>query len=265
MPLPNFVIVGAQRCGTTAMTGMLRAHPSVHMPGGEVHFFDRHWGKGVEWYRSQFKEGKVNGEKTPRYLAEPVALLHLKRTVPDVKVIVLMRDPVLRFASACRHWNKIKKFKKYRGVHQFVKTRAGIDALWRGVYLPQLVLLESLFERVQIVFNEHLREDTENQMNRVQQFIGVAPITLTNDAPAERVFPSEPLEKEIREWYQPHNHLLSERLQDCHTPSWVNGEKDIKPAKQFLSESQPTDPSSESKLVYSEEGTPLGSCGPDPT
>jgi hypothetical protein len=166
--------------------------------------------------------GKVNGEKSPRYVARPDALIRLARTLPGVKVIFVVRDPTIRFGSACRHWNGVIKSKQYVGVVPFLQRAAGIDALWRGVYWNQLDLLWSLFpkDNVLVVFNSELRAHTETQMEVIQEFIGVEPVALTCRAPAERGFPNVKLESEIRKWYKPHNKLLYERLASHPILNW---------------------------------------------
>ena len=49
--LPDVIIVGVKKCGTRALLEYLRAHPDVRAPGPEVHFFDRHYDRGLDWYR----------------------------------------------------------------------------------------------------------------------------------------------------------------------------------------------------------------------
>jgi hypothetical protein len=56
--LPDFLIVGAMKAGTTSLARWLRAHPQVFMTGTkELHFFDTYWPRGVEWYAEQFASG----------------------------------------------------------------------------------------------------------------------------------------------------------------------------------------------------------------
>lgn len=106
-PLPAFIIVGAQKAGTTSIAANLRRHPGIFMPRGELHFFDRkrNWEQGVEWYRAQFARGagKLCGEKTPRYMTRRVLMERIHEVVPNVKIIVLLRDPVARLFSQINH------------------------------------------------------------------------------------------------------------------------------------------------------------------
>lgn len=104
-PLPDFLIVGAQRAGTTSLYHRLLGHPDVYPAlAKEVHFFDRHFGLGTDWYRANFSPhlgsgGHVTGEATPDYLAHPHAMRRVAEVAPDTKVIVLLRDPVTRALS----------------------------------------------------------------------------------------------------------------------------------------------------------------------
>jgi hypothetical protein len=118
--LPTFLIVGAQRAGTTALFFHLRRHPDVASPRGvdqsvawgkELHFFDKRFDKGLDWYRSFFpleayrglarKLGRelVAGEATPYYLFHPAVPERVAATLPAVRLIALLRDPIERAYS----------------------------------------------------------------------------------------------------------------------------------------------------------------------
>jgi hypothetical protein len=106
-PLPDFLILGVQKAGTTALYAYLRWHPQVTGPSWkEVSFFDRHYRRGVPWYRGHFpvrSAGRVVGEASPGYLFHPLAPERVKATVPGAKLIVLLRDPVDRALSHYHH------------------------------------------------------------------------------------------------------------------------------------------------------------------
>jgi hypothetical protein len=118
--LPSFLIIGAQRAGTTSLFRYLLAHPDVSGPSGgdaavwwvkETHFFDEKYSKGVDWYRSFFplegtrrrrrKRGHdlLAGEATPYYMFHPAVPARAAATLPDVRLIALLRDPVERAYS----------------------------------------------------------------------------------------------------------------------------------------------------------------------
>jgi hypothetical protein len=104
-PLPDFVIVGAMKAGTTSLAGNLKTHPRIFMPRREVRFFNEHWHEGVDWYRAHFRDGagKVCGEKTPEYMRANRYMRRLHRVLPNAKIIVLLREPVARLLSEMNH------------------------------------------------------------------------------------------------------------------------------------------------------------------
>ena len=97
MPLPTLVIAGAQKCGTSTLHGLLRDHPQVFMSRPkEVHFFDRHWTRGLDWYSSQFTPARAHvhaGESTPLYTYDAEARQRMVETLPRASIIVVLRDP----------------------------------------------------------------------------------------------------------------------------------------------------------------------------
>lgn len=105
--LPTFIIAGAMRCGTTSLNGYLREHPDVvTSQPKEVHFFDLHFDEGLDWYRSHFPDTAGTtavGEATPDYLYHPLAVARIAAEMPDVKLIVLLRNPIDRAHS--HYWH----------------------------------------------------------------------------------------------------------------------------------------------------------------
>lgn len=114
--LPDFLIIGAQRCGTTSLyyylteqTGIARTYKK------EVHFYDDNYAQGLSWYRAQFpttlekyyvenirKKHFITGESSPFYLYHPLISKRLAAVTPHAKLIVLLRNPVDRAYS--QHW-----------------------------------------------------------------------------------------------------------------------------------------------------------------
>lgn len=106
---PDFLIAGAQRCGTTSLFRMLAKHPDVKPPAitKGVHFFDtaHRYSRGSRFYAAHFpiaigSPSKVTGEASPYYIFHPLAAQRIANELPDVRVIVLVRDPVERAFSA---------------------------------------------------------------------------------------------------------------------------------------------------------------------
>lgn len=116
--LPSFLIIGAQRGGTNSLYQYLADHPGVAraQPGQEVHYFDDGYHHGLDWYRGHFPTRRrmeaaealagvpaITGESSPYYLFHPLAQERIARTLPSVKLIVLLRDPVDRAFSHYQH------------------------------------------------------------------------------------------------------------------------------------------------------------------
>jgi hypothetical protein len=106
--LPDFVIIGATKCGTTFLYNLLTKHPHVQLAAfKEVHYFDLLFEKGIEWYRGCFlqprwKDGKmtITGEATPAYLVHPHAAERMADVIPEARLIAMLRNPVDRTYSS---------------------------------------------------------------------------------------------------------------------------------------------------------------------
>lgn len=101
--LPDFIVIGAKRAGTSALFAMLRQHPEIHTgEWKEVHFFDHYYEKGPDWYRAQFQDGvdgQMVGEATQTYMFDPKIPARMASVVPNAKLIATLRDPVERAYS----------------------------------------------------------------------------------------------------------------------------------------------------------------------
>lgn len=106
-PLPDFLILGGQRCGTTSLFHYLRAHPQVRpATGKELQYFTLHHARGERWYRGHFpvtEPGQVTFEASPYYLFHPDVPARVAATLPAGRFVVLLRDPVERAYSHYLH------------------------------------------------------------------------------------------------------------------------------------------------------------------
>jgi Sulfotransferase domain len=108
--LPNLVVIGAAKCGTTSLHEYLDEHPEISMSREkELHFFveEKSWSRGLEWYESQFDAtAPVRGESSPGYSAYPLyrgVPERMAATIPEAKLVYLVRDPVDRIVSHYTH------------------------------------------------------------------------------------------------------------------------------------------------------------------
>lgn len=106
--LPAFLILGAQKGGTTSLHEYLAEHPLISPPTTkEVHYFDHAYRRGAGWYRAHFRPpsrpGEISGESTPYYLFHPLVPELVARDLPDSKLIVILRNPIDRAFSHHNH------------------------------------------------------------------------------------------------------------------------------------------------------------------
>lgn len=105
--LPEFLIIGGQRCGTTSLYRYLAAHPSVRpATGKELQFFTLHHGRGERWYRAHFPvrpPDTLSFEASPYYLFDPDAPARAAAMLPDARFVALVRDPAERAYSHYLH------------------------------------------------------------------------------------------------------------------------------------------------------------------
>ena len=188
-PLPNFFIIGAMRSGTTALARYVGAHPDVFMaPEKEVHFFDRHHDRGLDWYRSRFAAHRGQpavGEATQTYLFMPDVPARIAAVVPDAKLIAILRNPVDRAYS--HFWmNRGLRTESREAAEALTADPAGagdgpsFPYLDRGRYLPQLQRVCEHFPRdsLHVLLFEDLLARPEETFAGVCAFLGVDPAVL---------------------------------------------------------------------------------------
>jgi hypothetical protein len=114
--LPNFIIIGTMKGGTSSLYSYLVERPDVHPAATkEIHYFDNYYSKGLKWYKSQFPQknkmhsGQITGESSPYYLAHPCVPGRIRKALPQVKLVVLLRNPVDRAYSHYQHNCRLKR------------------------------------------------------------------------------------------------------------------------------------------------------------
>ena len=104
--LPKALIIGFSKCGTTALRTFLTLHPDIVSPIEEVRYFNFNYTKGLEWYRRQMPpstENQITIEKTPSYIMSPIVLQRIYLYDSQVKLIIIIRDPIIRLQSQYAH------------------------------------------------------------------------------------------------------------------------------------------------------------------
>jgi hypothetical protein len=160
--LPDFIIVGAMRGGTTALAGLLGAHPQCFMPRVELHHFDRekNWRQGLDGYSRRFAgwAGQpVVGEKTPAYSYRPARMPpipgRIRDALPEVRIVWSLRDPVDRaysqFRQAVMSGDEALPFEQALVARQRPDWRAYRD---RSVYVQQVEQFLEYFPRERLHF-----------------------------------------------------------------------------------------------------------------
>jgi Sulfotransferase domain len=226
---PEFLIIGAQKSGTTSLYQYMCQHPSIRPAGKkELHFFDKHYHQGIDWYRSFFPpvklfKGIMTGEATPRYLFTPEAPKRVRHQFPGIKMIVLLRNPVYRTYSYYHH--NIKRKLEHRSFMEAITASAqmpendrdGFNYLAWGLYFQQLSHWRNYFPQEQflIIKSEDFFNHPTHFMDQIFQFLGLENKGTTEFKQWNRGN-YEPLLQEPRQWlteyFKPHNQQLYQFL-----------------------------------------------------
>jgi len=178
--LPSFFVIGPPRTGTTWLYEVLKDYAALPSPTKETRFFDRHFHRGLDWYRSHYPQaddGKRMGEIAPTYFASTEAAERIARVVPHSKVVCVFRDPVQRALSLYR-------LKRAYGMIPWTFEQAMVsDAEIResSRYATRLKEWQSILgkEQVLVTFFEELCEHPQTYLDKVVDFIGVPRFSLS--------------------------------------------------------------------------------------
>ena len=179
--LPNLVVIGAQKCGTSGLHYHLGLHPEISMSKPkELNFFieERNWPRGTDWYRSHFDpRARIRGESSPNYTAYPHHLgvpERMHSVIPDAKLIYVVRDPLLRIAS---HWVHNYAKRREKGDLRSTLAHPNTSYILRSQYHMQLQQFLRYYSREQIlVFQQSdFRRERMESLRQVFEFVGVDP------------------------------------------------------------------------------------------
>jgi hypothetical protein len=248
--LPDFLIIGAKKSGTTFLYHLLTRHPLVEPAASkELHFFDVHFELGLEWYRRFFSaprwedgERTITGEASP-YLAHPLTPERIAGVVPQARLIALLRNPVERtysdYQMVARKEREHKTFEeaigaavekttpreeggapKRKGRASFAHARPGY--LSRSVYIDQLLRWSEFFDRDQLLIlkSEDFFENPRDTLQPVLEFLGLpgwepAVEELESGKRNEGGYEREmdpATRRRLEEYFEPHNRRLYDFL-----------------------------------------------------
>jgi len=196
---PAFIILGAQKSGTTSLYRYLAAHPSVKPAlRKEIHFFDLNFDRGWNWYLKHFPSrvppGSITGEATPYYLFHPAVPRRVADMLPDAKLVAVLRNPVDRayshYAHSVKHGFETASFENAlaREIDLIEEGRSPADRVddsyfhqhhtyvSRGIYAPQLDRWYTLYppERLLVLKSEDLSRHPATAVQRTVEFLGLS-------------------------------------------------------------------------------------------
>jgi len=244
--LPDFLIIGGQKCGTSSFYRNLVKHPAI-VPAfeKEIYFFNGKFHKGINWYRTHFpllpykyyvtkicRQKFLTGEATPGYIFHP----HVE-ALPHVKIIILLRNPVDRAYS--HYYHEVRKKRETLSFEDAIKAEEErlrgefeklikneryksfnyihYSYLARGIYVDQLQRWNNFFKKEQILLlkSEDFFRDPQTSFDQALQFLGL-PGWQVNDFRKAHVGYYPKMDTAIRNrllnYFEPHNHKLYEYL-----------------------------------------------------
>ncbi|NQU29552.1 MAG: sulfotransferase [Anaerolineae bacterium] len=184
--LPNFLIIGSQKAGTTSIHHILNQHPQIFMAEKkEINFFfkDKEYARGPEAYAEHFADSAeqlARGEASPGYICHPEAPARIHDLLPDVKLILTVRDPIKRAISQYwdnrRHLNEPHTFAEALDLYlsdEYHPDQIGYFS--RGVYMRYIRNYLEYFPRANMLILpfEEMLTAPETFYQRIFKFLGV--------------------------------------------------------------------------------------------
>lgn len=184
--LPTFLIVGFMKSGTSALVRGIRNHDSVFsVPEKEIHYFDRHYQEGIDWYKAKFQHrgrALAVGEGTP-YLGNRVATTRLLADLPEAKLIVIVRQPADRAYS--HYWHNRRRGREHLSFPDALEAErsrsvpddAIFDYMNLGFYAKHLTQVTDATPRDRLLFlrNDDLKYQRAQVLGSCWEFVGVDP------------------------------------------------------------------------------------------
>ena len=232
---PDFIIIGAGKCGTTSLYNYLGCHPQILLPNKkEPRFFDKNFAHGYEWYLAQFpaisdRHDLLTGEASPSYLFLPQVAQRIRNFAPNIKLIVMLRNPVER--SISDYYQNKKSGRNQKSLEDVIKEeiqryeqktdtelsyRGG--SLLRSLYYYKLQRWMKIFPKNQflIIKSENFFAKTAQSMKNIFEFLDLP--NIPNDNYQRYNTGSYPqvrddLREQLSHFFAPHNQRLEEYLE----------------------------------------------------
>lgn len=249
--LPDFLVIGGMRCGTTSLFSYLADHPQVRPPlGKELQYFTVFHDRGDKWYRGHFSPlppDEQSFEASPYYLFHPLAAQRVADLLPDARFIALLRDPVDRAYSHYKH--SVERGAEKLSFEDAVEaepqrlapfladdltSRASHAALRsysylaRGQYAEQLERWFEYFDRDQVLVlrSESMYADPGTTYARCLRFLGLPehqpPGFAAHTRPKPTMSPlADDTARALNAYFEPHNRRLATLL--GWTQTWPAG------------------------------------------
>jgi len=242
--LPDFIIIGSMKCGTTSLYYDICEHPCASPAAyDEIGFFDSNFHLGLNWYRSMFptkrriedirrKEGvAITGEDTPFYFWNPVAAKRIQKLLPNIKLITILRNPIDRAYSEYQDLvssesnspsfetfieNEINTRRKDSSLiteENFEIFNQKNSYLLKGIYVDQLKIWAGLFPKEQIftLSTENLNSEPITALESVFQYLNLPDYKIKNTRRQKQkkyVPMNSQTRKILIEFFKPHNERL---------------------------------------------------------
>ena len=186
--LPDFIICGFMKCGTTVMWHNMNNHPDIVMgksrddpkkASTEIRFWNngkphRTWKKGIDWYKGLFS-GECSGEKCANYIESAKTMERIFNHIPNVKIILCVRNPVDRAYSEFQMMKKTRPSRYKVGFRKLVGKKDS-ELVDKGLYFKHIknkVMPYFSMDNVYISVQERMKLNTNEELNRIYSFLGL--------------------------------------------------------------------------------------------
>jgi hypothetical protein len=258
---PSFIVIGGQRCGTTTIFNALAGHRQVLRPLVDkgTDYYTLHYSRGLAWYRSRMplavtarqaraRHGQAQVfEACTYYMFHPFAIERLAADFPDIKLVVMLRDPVARAYSAYKHelargFETENDFltalqlenERLAGEYERMRDDPTYESfshrhqayLARGRFAEQLERVYTHYSRTQVhvLQSESFFADPHAEFARLTDFLGLspwAPDSFGQHNPRPSAPMPEPAHEFLADYYRPRNAELAQLLGAA--PAWDSG------------------------------------------